>query len=1346
MHTDGGPHNTARAIYATGAHNTVEINGGWVFSSGLTEAIYVSGTYSTVTVNGGWVSATDHFAIEAYNGGTVTINGGFVFAYGDEPLIDKTGAKIDNGAVGAIHFDMIHVNEGVNGNGVIVTWDRKAWAAAPWNEADYTEGYANHLKVYPGDLVDSYAPPEPLKAILPFGLIESLTPLAIDDEGRETPVFPGFTDSPESIDESGQADSEETEASLDAEAEEASPGEEKGLLSAFEGGSSAGMIGADLPGLFPLAEPLNRVYWHDNGPRPNDGIYYNNMGNAGFFPLAEVEVTTTLVKYALYVTNGTGSGSYREGVVVSLLADTPSANKEFDYWRVLNGSGVAILDISASETTMIMPAGAVYIEAMYQDILYTLQVNGGSGSGSYPAGAMVPILANAPDSGREFDQWTSSGEGSFSNAYSSEASFQMPAAGAAVTAQYRDIPLYTFTLQGGSIDGGYKGPYAAGTVITIRAPGMFPAGYAFNGWKIVSGGGVLDNAFSTLARFTMPAADAVVSMDQPAYTGSAIAHSLSVVDGFDRTGTNPYSASVNVNIEAAPAPEGKVFAGWSVVSGRGTIGNPGAVSTQFRMSDTDATVKANYADVEYPIFVEYGLILNEDSPYRFMAAGQFVMGEEVSLQAIEPPTPAGTMRKYEFAGWTVSNGGSVADAALTETTLIMPAGAVVVTAHWAPRYSFMVFSGEIRYPQPDGGVLWGYYKAGEEIEILHTISLPSYVAFGGWASVSGGSFSDATQESMTFTMPDNDAFVLAGYVLKDTPYTLTVIGGKITVEGIPCENPVLVPSGAEVTITYDPASLDSGTFDPVHDHFERWTSYSTEGTGDSNYGSFSAPAAESTTFIMPAQDVTVTAQVGKLYTLELDDNGDGVFANAGLKAPGAQLPLVAINRSAWPDDMAFTGWVANDGFFLNAGLMQTTFSMPAADAKVAATYVRNVHPLYSLNTINCSSDLPGPFTGDSPGIVSVTITADIPPGKAFSHWESAGISAPITSSPSFTFPMPDNNVTVTAVLTDIEYTLTVVNGEDDTIVGTSQHTAGASVPLTAPPPPTDKAFYQWESDNGGSFAYIRASSTAFLMPVGDVTVTATYRVPQPAEEEPLPPSRPSASPASSPVSTAPAAGQAPGSVSHILRTEDHRSFVVGIGGRIFAPDKDMTRAETAGMFYNLLIRKDIETTRRFPDLPNGAWYKQAVDAMASLGLVSGRPDGLFHPNDAITRAEFVAIAVRFTHESLEDRQAEVFTDVPETHWAYESIVTAASYGWIRGVGEGRFDPDRHISRAEVIAMTNRMLLRSPDKAYIDREQELITYTDVPWTHWAFYEIAEASNSHNFEKQEESAEEKWLSLD
>ena len=199
-------------------------------------------------------------------------------------------------------------------------------------------------------------------------------------------------------------------------------------------------------------------------------------------------------------------------------------------------------------------------------------------------------------------------------------------------------------------------------------------------------------------------------------------------------------------------------------------------------------------------------------------------------------------------------------------------------------------------------------------------------------------------------------------------------------------------------------------------------------------------------------------------------------------------------------------------------------------------------------------------------------------------------------------------------------------------------------------------------------------------------------------------------------------------VSDWLITDQHIAYLRGYGD-LFAPNANMTRAEVAQMFYNLLRNKDVAITVSFSDVPAGSWYADAVNTLASLGIIKGAGDGKFYPNSPITRAEFTAIAMRFTNGG--EITGEVsFTDVSPESWYYESVVGAVQYGWIIGYGNGLFAPNASITRAEVTTIANRMLGREADQAYVNSHlSELKQFSDV--VGWSYYQIMEAVNGHGF---------------
>lgn len=92
-------------------------------------------------------------------------------------------------------------------------------------------------------------------------------------------------------------------------------------------------------------------------------------------------------------------------------------------------------------------------------------------------------------------------------------------------------------------------------------------------------------------------------------------------------------------------------------------------------------------------------------------------------------------------------------------------------------------------------------------------------------------------------------------------------------------------------------------------------------------------------------------------------------------------------------------------------------------------------------------------------------------------------------------------------------------------------------------------------------------------------------------------------------------------VSSWLNTNDHAAYLSGYPNNRFDPDCDMTRAEAAQMFYNLLLDKDVTITSGFDDVDRDAWYAKAVNTLASLGILNGVGNNLYAPERAITRAD-----------------------------------------------------------------------------------------------------------------------------
>ena len=208
-----------------------------------------------------------------------------------------------------------------------------------------------------------------------------------------------------------------------------------------------------------------------------------------------------------------------------------------------------------------------------------------------------------------------------------------------------------------------------------------------------------------------------------------------------------------------------------------------------------------------------------------------------------------------------------------------------------------------------------------------------------------------------------------------------------------------------------------------------------------------------------------------------------------------------------------------------------------------------------------------------------------------------------------------------------------------------------------------------------------------------------------------------------------------------LNRTDHFAFLVGYTDGTFGPERNMTRAEVTTMFARLLtaqIEADKTYSNTFSDVPKGYWAANYIGYMQQFGIITGYSDGNFRPDAPVTRAEFAAIASRF--EKLTEG-SKSFTDVPNTYWATRYINFAATRGWVTGYSDGTFKPENPITRAEVAAVTCRLLERSADQNYIRSHfNELRTFSDMTESHWAYWYAMEAANGHDYTKS--GGSENW----
>ncbi len=205
----------------------------------------------------------------------------------------------------------------------------------------------------------------------------------------------------------------------------------------------------------------------------------------------------------------------------------------------------------------------------------------------------------------------------------------------------------------------------------------------------------------------------------------------------------------------------------------------------------------------------------------------------------------------------------------------------------------------------------------------------------------------------------------------------------------------------------------------------------------------------------------------------------------------------------------------------------------------------------------------------------------------------------------------------------------------------------------------------------------------------------------------------------------------------VLPASEHKSYIVGYPDGTFMPDGDMSRAEAAAIFARLIADEkgeNISGKSSFSDVDKNGWYSDYIGYLAKYHIIEGYEDGTFKPDSPVTRAEFVAMSVRYYtlfNEVKKGGYTVKYTDVSKKYWAYDDIAYAKNIGWLNGYADGSFRGDNNITRAEVVTVVNHATLRVPDKEYIDKNVSTLNkFTDLRNNaHWGYYSIMESANTH-----------------
>jgi hypothetical protein len=139
----------------------------------------------------------------------------------------------------------------------------------------------------------------------------------------------------------------------------------------------------------------------------------------------------------------------------------------------------------------------------------------------------------------------------------------------------------------------------------------------------------------------------------------------------------------------------------------------------------------------------------------------------------------------------------------------------------------------------------------------------------------------------------------------------------------------------------------------------------------------------------------------------------------------------------------------------------------------------------------------------------------------------------------------------------------------------------------------------------------------------------------------------------------------------------------GVGNSLFAPNQPCTRAQIVTFLWRAAGSPAPKSMSSFTDVPADAFYAKAVAWAVENGITSGTGEGKFSPNAICTRAQSVTFLYRASGSPAVSGSAE-FSDVSTTAFYADAVAWAAKKGITTGIGGGLFDSDNDCTRSQIV--------------------------------------------------------------
>jgi len=158
-----------------------------------------------------------------------------------------------------------------------------------------------------------------------------------------------------------------------------------------------------------------------------------------------------------------------------------------------------------------------------------------------------------------------------------------------------------------------------------------------------------------------------------------------------------------------------------------------------------------------------------------------------------------------------------------------------------------------------------------------------------------------------------------------------------------------------------------------------------------------------------------------------------------------------------------------------------------------------------------------------------------------------------------------------------------------------------------------------------------------------------------------------------------------------------RGIMSGFPDGAFHPAEGITRAQAAVLASKILGLKGGPDAGSFSDMDASHWAAGYINAAAGAGYIKGFPDNTFRPEEKLSRAQGISLFMRLSREDTSQAELPVLSDMDNRHWAARPVAAALAAG-MAGLSQDKnsFYPDQEFRRGDLARALGVLLTRDPE--------------------------------------------------